>query len=300
MSDLQRPSDSAHPDEALAGLVDGTLSAAERVNLQAHLDGCERCRSEVGLAESAARALRSLPELDAPWGLGRPAIEESRKRNPAPRFRRISAVAGVAAAAILVAGLSIAVLRGPQGHSGALRPTTSSAPVAPDSSGAGSSNAKIAAPPIVRTTQNYSSNDIAKLATDSAKGAAGPSINTGPAPSTSPVPSMESTSAPAGSPVSSGPSGGTSPKSSFFVSPSSRTASSFDAAGAVSCIDAAAGLDRSALPVRVIEARFEEKPALIGIFLNGPGAGQPANLVVVWVSSTDCEFLSYASHRITP
>jgi hypothetical protein len=52
--------------------------------------------------------------------------------------------------------------------------------------------------------------------------------------------------------------------------------------------------------VRVIDARFEEKPALIGIFLQGPGAGQPADLVVVWVASHDCQVLSYASHRVAP
>ena len=47
-------------------------------------------------------------------------------------------------------------------------------------------------------------------------------------------------------------------------------------------------------------ARYEEKPALIGIFLHGPGANQPADLVVVWVASKECAVLTYASHRITP
>ncbi len=70
-----------------------------------------------------------------------------------------------------------------------------------------------------------------------------------------------------------------------------------DAASMVSCIDRAAELGQSAQPVRVIVARFEEKPALFGIFLNGPGAGQPADLVVVWVSSSE---LRAAPLRVPP
>jgi hypothetical protein len=53
-------------------------------------------------------------------------------------------------------------------------------------------------------------------------------------------------------------------------------------------------------PVQVIDARYEEKPALIGIFLRGPGADQPADLVVVWVASHQCELITYASHRVKP
>jgi hypothetical protein len=106
------------------------------------------------------------------------------------------------------------------------------------------------------------------------------------------------TSAPTSGPATSAPAGHASSFSPTTIHSEDSTRRS--AASAVSCIDAAAGLDSSAQPVRVIEARFQEKPALIGIFLNGPGAGQPADLVVVWVSSQDCVFLHYASHRIGP
>jgi hypothetical protein len=46
-------------------------------------------------------------------------------------------------------------------------------------------------------------------------------------------------------------------------------------------------------PVRMIAARFEGTPAYLGIFLSGPGAGQPADTATVWVvSRVGCEILS--------
>jgi hypothetical protein len=281
MSDLHDPSDSAHPDEALAGLVGGTLSAAERAELQAHLDGCERCRSEVAMAESAARALGRLPELDAPWGLGRAAIEEARRGVRAPRSRRIGMVAGVAAAAILVAGLSFAVLRGPQGGSNPVAAPASSTPFA--SSGGGREANKALAPPLIRSTHNFSAKDVERLASSpySMPGGTRPPL---------------ASTAPTTAPHEPRAGGATTPEPVA----SSQTDQDFAELDPVACIDTAAGYEISIRPVRVIDARFEEKPALIGIFLNSPGAGQRPDLVVVWVASKQCDLLTYASHRISP
>jgi hypothetical protein len=45
--------------------------------------------------------------------------------------------------------------------------------------------------------------------------------------------------------------------------------------------------------VRIIQARFEGKPADIAVFLEGPGAGQPPDSAVVWVIATKgCSILS--------
>jgi putative zinc finger protein len=50
---------------------------------------------------------------------------------------------------------------------------------------------------------------------------------------------------------------------------------------------------------RLIEAKFEGRPAYIAVYLEGPGAGEPPDTAVVWVAAKDdCTVLSYASARI--
>jgi anti-sigma factor RsiW len=50
---------------------------------------------------------------------------------------------------------------------------------------------------------------------------------------------------------------------------------------------------------RLIQARFEGRPAYIAVYLEGPGAGEPADTVVVWAAAKDdCTILSFASARI--
>jgi hypothetical protein len=49
---------------------------------------------------------------------------------------------------------------------------------------------------------------------------------------------------------------------------------------------------------RLIQARFEGRPAYIAVYLEGPGANQPADTAVVWVAAKDdCTVLSFASAR---
>jgi hypothetical protein len=51
--------------------------------------------------------------------------------------------------------------------------------------------------------------------------------------------------------------------------------------------------------IRLIEAKFEGTPALIGVYSEGPGAGQaPDHIVVFVVAKDDCRILSTASQRI--
>jgi putative zinc finger protein len=57
-------------------------------------------------------------------------------------------------------------------------------------------------------------------------------------------------------------------------------------ASASSCLGRAASRDQGEL-VRLIEARYEGTPAYIGVYLSGPGAGQPADGVRVLVVPTD-------------
>jgi putative zinc finger protein len=304
MTDLRRPSDSDHPDDLLAGSVDGTLTDVERAELQAHLHGCEQCRSELLLAESAARALAGLPELDAPWGLGREAIEESRKGSARSHPRRWAAIAGAAAAAVLIVGLGVAVLRGPQnGAQPAAAPATSGATSSSEKGNDSGGAAGISAPTIQsglieRRNRNYASRDVEDLASAWARRAktrtAQPPQEATTAPTTAATSGPSFSGAATSAPTTAAGTSGT-PAPTPSAAP---LADLNDPDSIVSCIDTAAGMDDATRPIRVIVARFEEKPALIGIFLNGPGAGQPADLVVVWVSSRTCELLHYASHRI--
>ncbi|HEX6230533.1 MAG TPA: zf-HC2 domain-containing protein [Actinomycetota bacterium] len=53
------------------------------------------------------------------------------------------------------------------------------------------------------------------------------------------------------------------------------------------------------LLVRLIEAKYLGTPAYLAVFLEGPGAGQPADHAVVWVAATDdCRILTTASQRL--
>jgi anti-sigma factor RsiW len=65
MSDAMDPT-VKHPDELLAGYVDGTSTPDDREAVDQHLATCATCREEVQLASDARAALISLPELGAP------------------------------------------------------------------------------------------------------------------------------------------------------------------------------------------------------------------------------------------
>jgi hypothetical protein len=49
----------------------------------------------------------------------------------------------------------------------------------------------------------------------------------------------------------------------------------------------APGQDANYQLVRLIEAEFEGTSAYFAVFLQGPGAGQPPDHAVVWVTSKD-------------
>ena len=116
-----------HPEELLAGYVDGTLSSEDRAVVDAHLSTCERCRREVAQARVAVAALGGLPEAHAPSGLGARAMAELGsdggipKTTSAPRWQRWAAPAAAAAAIILVGDAGAAQDRGRRHHLGRRR-----------------------------------------------------------------------------------------------------------------------------------------------------------------------------------
>ncbi len=79
-----------HPEELLAGYVDGTLSAQDRAVVDAHLTTCDDAGGEVAQARVAVAALGGLPEAPAPAGLGAKAMAElgrtAASAGPPPRL----------------------------------------------------------------------------------------------------------------------------------------------------------------------------------------------------------------------
>jgi TolA-binding protein len=107
-----------HPEELIDKHASGTLSAAERTRLEAHVQGCAVCRFE--LAARHDFATLSLPAVQAPSAP--PALEPSPR--VLPRRRRRGIVLGLAAA--LIGGVSLAALSA--SLLGPARPATESAP----------------------------------------------------------------------------------------------------------------------------------------------------------------------------
>jgi hypothetical protein len=118
-----------HPDELLAGYVDGSANAADRRAVDEHLESCESCRHDVALAAKASSALASLPELGAP-GLAAAGVASLRRAalhplpdhdsgvQPTPisaeraarrRFRPAWSQLAAAAAIIVVLGALVAI-----------------------------------------------------------------------------------------------------------------------------------------------------------------------------------------------
>jgi hypothetical protein len=65
-----------HPEELLAGYVDGTLSAQERAVVETHVSGCSKCSREIAMASSARSALEA-STTPAPEDIGSLAIQEA-------------------------------------------------------------------------------------------------------------------------------------------------------------------------------------------------------------------------------
>jgi hypothetical protein len=117
-----------HPEELLAEYVDGSLEHDERAVVDAHLEGCERCRHEVAAARRVRGALAALPEVELPEGFR--ADRRARRVRPAgvrhERLRRTAVAAGAVAASI-AAIVGVVVLLGHGGGGASNSPTAGSA-----------------------------------------------------------------------------------------------------------------------------------------------------------------------------
>lgn len=252
-----------HPEELLAGYVDGALSAADRATVDAHLPECPKCRGEVWLASAAHTALASVPIEPAPPGIAAAVRDETRDarvraRGGTPAWYRF---AGIAAAAAAVVVIAVAL---PRIGSGPSEPVQKASIQDAARAAAGGTELNAAIPLEVQHT-NYTSKSIQDLAAPTAFASAG-AQGSSTTSETPPVP----------------------------ASPAPKTSA------AASCVARAApDIVAGAKLQRLIEARFEKQAAYIAVLAEGPGAGQPADkLVVLAVSTTECSILSFTQTRI--
>jgi anti-sigma factor RsiW len=248
-----------HPEDLLADYVDGSRSSEDRAVVEAHLASCPRCRDEAELARGAVSALRSLPEVAAPPGLGQAAIDEAETGRSASgavvsldsRRYRFLAVAA-AAAVVAVIAFSLPSIIGRNHPAGSV-----------DTGATAEGNQNPAAPQASKSLSveiqqtDYNATSAGKLAATAA----------------------------AQSRISS-------PSASYAGS-----SSLADTQSALSCIgDAFSGIPGS--PIRLIQARFNGRPAYVGVFTEGP-AGHPADAVSVRVAAVDgCSLLTYTKVKI--
>jgi anti-sigma factor RsiW len=249
-----------HPEELLAGYVDGTLSLSERGVVDAHLPGCAQCREELSLASAVVPTLASLPEVPVPLGVTGPVLSKARSQaasRPGSRLGKVQWALGLAAAAAVV--LLIAVNLPDLGGSseqraatpaqGGAAPAPASSPIMPGAVG------------LEKRSVDYDTDSVQALAKSAADAA------------------KETFSA------------------SDSASGSALTAASDEAIGCLQRSGAEFS-DMSRL-VELIDARYRDTPAYLGVFVQSPGANKPADHAVVWiVAKQDCSFLSAASQQI--
>jgi predicted anti-sigma-YlaC factor YlaD len=252
-----------HPEEQLAGYVDGTLETDERAEVDAHLATCPTCREEIELSSRAVTMLRELPEVPVPFGTTRPVLAEVGKERTSRTRRswggRTQWAAGLAAAAVLVAVVAVALPR-----IGEMAPVESAA-------GGGAQATPKAAPGMEAATSgavtlelqpntDYDATKLERLADSSAQRAA---------------------------------------SDTTLAAPSAADASAAQAEGATACLAMPGGLTGRDRLVRLIQATFQGEPSYIGVYHEQPGADQPADRIVIWVvARQDCSTLSYSFKRL--
>ena len=251
-----------HPEELLAGYVDGELSTEQRRDVDAHLASCARCRGEVELARSAVSALRGLPDVDVPLGVTGPVLRRARVERPwVSRIGRPVAIAAAAAVVGLFGWLGYSALQD-DGFGGGDEPAA--AEDGAGGNGAESSATMEAAPvvPVEEQDRDYDEAAVRELAADIA---------------------------------------GTR-QAMFQSRPGDardEEAAMLGVNVALDCIARGADLAGGDEAVRVIDARFRGRRAFLGAFLHRAAPGTDPTELEIWVVAQDgCGFLHYARQRL--
>ena len=267
----------SHPDDLLADYVDGTLAERERAVVDTHLDGCARCSAQIRQAEAARTALSELEDVPVPFGVTGPVLAEAGRRFERRRgvaWERFQWAAGLAAAAALIVIVALNV-----GGGDARNAATPAANSASGDTGA-AGGAEAAAPGAIhfagierQPNVNYDDPGIQAVALEAADAV------------------VAAEQAQAAEPTSA-------PPEAFATSvqdSKERTTLAKD------CVRQSGIQGPQDVLIRLIEAEFEDTPAYIAVFSEGPGAGQPPDHIVVFVvAKDDCRILSTASQRVPP
>ena len=267
----------SHPDDLLADSVDGTLAERERAVVDTHLDGCARCSAQIRQAEAARTALSELEDVPVPFGVTGPVLAEAGRRFERRRgvaWERFQWAAGLAAAAALIVIVALNV-----GGGDARNAATPAANSASGDTGA-AGGAEAAAPGAIhfagierQPNVNYDDPGIQAVALEAADAV------------------VAAEQAQAAEPTSA-------PPEAFATSvqdSKERTTLAKD------CVRQSGIQGPQDVLIRLIEAEFEDTPAYIAVFSEGPGAGQPPDHIVVFVvAKDDCRILSTASQRVPP
>jgi len=266
----------SHPEDLLADYVDGTLAERERAVVDTHLDGCARCSAEIRQAEAAKTALSALEDVPVPFGVTGPVLAEAGRRFERRRgvaWERFQWAAGIAAAAALI--LVVALNLGGGETQNAATPAAAGA-----SGGTGAAaGAEATAPgaihfPGIERQPNVDDDPgIQAVALEAADAVV----------AAEEAKAAEATTAPPAA------------FASAAQDSTQRTTLAKD------CVRQSGIQGPQDVLIRLIEAEFEGTPAYIAVFSEGPGAGQPADHIVVFVvAKDDCRILSTASQRVPP
>ncbi|MDP9340961.1 MAG: zf-HC2 domain-containing protein [Actinomycetota bacterium] len=300
-TDPTTPGEATHPDELLAGYVDGSLEPAQREEAERHLAGCATCQDELALCRRARAGLGGLSELEVPAGVTRPMVEGLRRRGGSRRARitvggsshrssRVARVAwsvGTAAAAAVIGVFAWSAL-----HGGGSPIQPAAAPQKGVASvGPGAESVPSVA--VTRQSIDYDAASIQTLASRVAKTSR--KFDRAVVP---PGKSPSGGTAPA-APLNPSPPGPATLGSATEPAPSPSPVPASPPASALPCLESAAGSSSTPGLVQVIRARFEGTPAYIGVYAASSKPGRPADLITVWVvSASDCSLLNYTSSVI--
>lgn len=272
-----------HPEELLAGYVDGTLGDDERAVVVAHLEGCAACREEVELARTAVQALAALEEEPVPLGVTGPVLSEAGRRSERRRtelWGRVQWIAGAAAAAALVLVVAVSLDLGGSDDEAARTlggdAAAESAVPAPEE---GSDPSATIEGVEQQIGVNYTDEGLRALAQESAVERD----------------AMLGATAGDGAAGATGATGATGGAGEAETEDEGGDVAFAGPGPAIACLrSAGAPVDapRDRL-IRLIEAEYEGTPSYIAVFSEGPGADQAADRVVIWVISTgDCQILT--------
>lgn len=255
-----------HPEETLAGYVDGALTTRERAEVDAHLASCAECREGVELARAGRAAVAALPEVPVPLGVTGPVLRNVRKERP--WLTRAGRPVAFAAAAALVAAVGWVGLRSLGGAGDQPSQTTAdtTAPAAED----GEAETAADGPKEAGATNAFALEEQDVDYDDAAVQALARSI-----------------------------AGGRLYAAGGDDARSAELQVDDPLSEALACLREGAGIGPSDQPVRVIEARFQGTAAYLGAFLTGLGAGQaPDRLSIYVVAKGGCTLLSFAQQRL--